>query len=424
MPEKKNLVTFPRSAKKRKQLLLQAESLKLRRLTRLRTAVGWALLFAAALFAASHFTLFTPSSIVRNFQIVRTVLFGSNNIAEGAISYPAGSASAAAPLAGGLAVIDDESLSVLQLGDITQQSTPLGYASPCLQSNASHVLTFDRGGYDVTLASPLTPVLQLKLRSPILNASLGSDDRFVIVTDEAGYKSAVTVYSPISREDDHHLWRWRTPDYYVQDAALSPSGNHLCALTFHQNGASLETILQFFDLDADTVRQTVSLGPVVGYTVRWLDDSNAAVITDQAAYTVNRRGELHTAAQYAASDLLGFSFGSDGFVLARRSFTGEARAEIVRFDKNGETKATLPMTSAPESLSYADGRLAVLTGNGLYVYNSALQPDWKNESAGAAQRVTLTSDGGVWLYYPKYAQRVTASSAQSEDFTHDSADPD
>ena len=40
MPEKKNLVPFPRSAKKRKQLLQQAESLKQRRLTRFRSLVG------------------------------------------------------------------------------------------------------------------------------------------------------------------------------------------------------------------------------------------------------------------------------------------------------------------------------------------------------------------------------------------------
>ena len=29
---------------------------------------------------------------------------------------------------------------------------------------------------------------------------------------------------------------------------LSPSGTHLCAMTYQQNGAQLETILQFFDL--------------------------------------------------------------------------------------------------------------------------------------------------------------------------------
>ena len=74
VPEKKNLVPFPRSAKKRKQLLRQAESLKLRRLTRLRSLVGWLLILSILLFAAANFTLFSLSSLRQGFQIVTNAL--------------------------------------------------------------------------------------------------------------------------------------------------------------------------------------------------------------------------------------------------------------------------------------------------------------------------------------------------------------
>lgn len=423
MAEKKNVVAFPRSAKKRKQVLLQAESLKMRRLTRLRSLVGWLLLAGILLFTAVNFTLFTPASLQQTFRIIRTAITHSDGALEGTISYPNGSASAAEPIAGGLAVVDDESLSVLHLGGAVQQSTPLGYSAAVLQSNDNYLLSFDRGAYDVTLSSPLATVLSLKLTSPILNAALGSDNSFVVVTDETGYKSAVTVYSTISREEDHHLWRWRTPDYYVQDAALSPSGNHLCALAFRQEDAALATSLQFFDLDAGEVRASVDLGSAVGYTVRWLDDSRVAVITDTAVYTADRRGTKNTAVSYAPSDLVGFAFGDDDFVVALRSWSGTARAEITRYDKSGTARASLALGAAPQSLSYAGGHLGVLTANGLYVYDKSMRPDWKNESANAAQRVTITSDGGAWLYYPKYAQRVTASSARSEEFTDDDTTP-
>ena len=84
VPEKQNLVAFPRSARKRKQLLLAAESLKLRRLTRLRSLTGWLLAVSILLFTAVHFTLFTPASIVQNFRIVRTALTGSDGVLRGA----------------------------------------------------------------------------------------------------------------------------------------------------------------------------------------------------------------------------------------------------------------------------------------------------------------------------------------------------
>ena len=419
VPEKKNLVPFPRSAKKRKQLLRQAESLKLRRLTRLRSLVGWLLILSILLFAAANFTLFSLSSLRQGFQIVTNAL-GPESGRDGVINYPAGVASAVKPAGSSLAVLDDESLSILQLGGVTQYETAVSYAAPVLETNDNYVLAYDRGAYQLSFSSVLTELFSLKLTDPIRNASIGSGDSFSIITDETGYKSTVTVYSASSREDDHHIWRWRTPDYYVQEAALSPSGTHLCALTYQQNGSQLETILQFFDLDASEVRASVNLGAVVGYTVHWLDDSNVAVISDKSAFTVNRRGETTSQASYTASDLLGFAFDGDNFVVAVRSWSGDARASVTRYDKSGDVRASLNLPSAPESLSYAGGQLGVLTRSGLYVYNNALEPDWQCPSAGAAQRIIMTDDGGAWLFYSKYAQRITQASAISEDFTDES----
>ena len=168
------------------------------------------------------------------------------------------------------------------------------------------------------------------------------------------------------------------------------------------------------------MRASVNLGAVVGYTVHWLDDSNVAVISDKSAFTVNRRGETTSQASYTASDLLGFAFDGDNFVVAVRSWSGDARASVTRYDKSGDVRASLNLPSAPESLSYAGGQLGVLTSSGLYVYNNALEPDWQCPSAGAAQRIIMTDDGGAWLFYSKYAQRITQSSAISEDFTDES----
>lgn len=418
MPEKKNLVPFPRSAKKRKQLLRQAESLKLRRLTRLRSLVGWLLVCSILLFCAANFTLFSPSSLKQTFHIIANEL-GPASSRDGVIQYPAGSASAAEPSGSTLAVLSDESLDVLQLGGGRQQSAALSYASPALDTNDTYILAYDRGGTQLSFHSALATLFSLELEAPIRNATIGAGDSFTVVTDESGYKSTVAVYGASSREEDHLLWRWRTPDAYVQQAALSPSGTHLCAMTYQQNGVQLETVLQFFDLDSDTLRASVNLGPVVGYTVHWLDDSNVAVVSDKSAFTVSRRGETTSQTDYTASDLLGFAFDGGSYVVATRSWSGDARATVTRYDKAGEIRATLDLPSAPESLCYAGGQLGVLTSSGLYVYDNALRPSWKCASAGAAQRVQMTSDGGAWLFYSKYAQRVTRSSALSEDFTDD-----
>lgn len=418
MPGKKNLVPFPRSAKKRKQLLQQAESLKQRRLTRFRSLVGWVLVAGILLFSAVNFTLFAPDSLRRDVQI----LFGAlepEAVREGVLMYPDQSASQVSPVGSALAVINDEALSVLQLGGVSQQKTVISYTSPVLDTNENYILAYDRGGYEFSFSSELTQMFSVTSTAPIRTASIGYGDNCAVITDEAGYKSTVTVYSASSREEDKHIWRWRTPDYYVQEAVLSPSGTHLCALTFRQNGSQFESILQFFDMDAGEVRASLNLGSVVGYAVQWRDDSNVAVVTDRAMFTANRRGEQTSKHDYAAKDLLGYASDESDFVIALRSWSGEARATVIRYDKSGDAKASLDLASAPESLSYAGGQLGVLTSSGLYIYNKSLKPDWKCINTGAAHRVLMTQDGGAWLLYSKYAQRITESSKIAEGFTND-----
>ena len=106
-------------------------------------------------------------------------------------------------------------------------------------------------------------------------------------------------------------------------------------------------------------------------------------MTDQLAFTVSRRGQTTSQTDYTATDLLGFAFDDDNFVLAQRSWSGDARASITRYDKSGAQlrRSTCP---AHPSISYAGGQLGVLTSSGLYVYNNALEPDWKCMSGGAA----------------------------------------
>lgn len=67
-----------------------------------------------------------------------------------------------------------------------------------LETNDNYILTYDRGAYDLAFHSTLAELFTLKLSAPIRNASIGSGDSFVVITDETGYKSTVTVYGASS----------------------------------------------------------------------------------------------------------------------------------------------------------------------------------------------------------------------------------
>lgn len=397
-----NIIRFPTNARERKRYLAKSENALSRRLPRLRTLTGWALLFSVVLFVATNFTLFSPASLSQAAAYLQLTLAEPDSDLLDTIQYPAGMAAGAVQYNGGLAIIDTDTLYIAQTGGLVQQTTQLSYANPVLRTNGNRVLTFDRGGTGVSLSTAISTPVRLTLEDTIQDASLGQSNDFAVVTSATGYRAAVAVYS----DSGAQRFFWATPDYYVQYAALSPSGKRMCALAFYQDGVELRSRLLFFDLDRDAVQAQVELGSTVGVALSFLDEDAALVLTDSALLLADRTGgEPVTLASYTADELLAFALHGDRALLATRSWTGSARATLTLYDRTGVV-GTVESAEEPTSLSLTDREAAVLTASGLHVYDHGLTPLWENPTAGGASRVLLTDSGTVWTLYSKYAALI------------------
>ena len=397
-----NIIRFPTNAKERTRYLSQSEKPAFRRLTRLRSLTGWALILAFILFLATNFTMFSPSSIAQAVSYIQLSLSEPDSTLLNSIQYPSGSATGAAQFNGGLALIDSDTLYIAQTGGLIQQTTQLSYTSPVIRTNGSRVLTFDRGGSGLSLSTAISTPVRLSLDDVIQDAALGQSNDFVVVTSATGYRAAVSVYS----DNGTQRFRWSTPDYYVQYAALSPSGNRMCALAFYQEGIELRSKLLFFDLDQDTVQAEVELGSTVGISLSYLDENTALVVSDVALLLADENaGEATTLASYTADELLAFTVSGDHVLLATRAWTGSARCTLSLYNRNGLLGQT-ESAEEPVSLSLSSRQAAVLTASGLHVYDYNLTAQWENLTTGGANRILLTDTGSVWTLYSKYASRV------------------
>ena len=120
--------------------------------------------------------------------------------------FEAGLDTVYAPFSAGLAVTSGDTYSFVSgLGD-SSYSIQLRYNHPSLCVSEPYVLVYDRGGTGICVANGYAEYLNTNLSSPILTASMNRAGAFALVTDEGGYRSAVTVY------DDRQelLCKWLT----------------------------------------------------------------------------------------------------------------------------------------------------------------------------------------------------------------------
>ena len=392
----------------RRRAVLRAADGRLRLIARLRRIFGWITAAAFVLFCAANLSLFSRDSLQQFGAIVAAGL--SPGDAGSTIEYATENTPVVVSFSDGLAAADNDSLSLQKPGSV-QLTEPLGYSSPVLLKNDRYVLAYDREGYGATLCSAIAVASRQTLPAPILSGCLGETGDYALITNEAGYKSTVTVFSSGGKQ----RFKWATPDYYFQAAALSPDGKRLAVAAFCQKETELEGVLFFRDLDSEKITSQTSLGSTAPLAVQFLDANTAAVVGDYATSIVSRKGAILHTVSYSVDDLSAYCFGENSLALATRSYSGSARIGLITLSASGKESDPLLLAEEIQAIDFDGARLALLSSGGLTVYDSALRPLWENSGAAGARSVCLTADGAVWVTYPKQAERISASSETSED---------
>ncbi len=401
MPNHRKVIRFPESGRERRRILRQSEDPRLRLASVLASASGWLFALALVLFLITNYRLFTPDSLRSLFTSLAAGMQTTTSDAA-TIEYASGSIVDAELFGGGLAYVDSDTLYVSKPNGVNQLSFQLSYGNPAVETSNSLVLAYDRGGKEAVLANALTDVCAVTLDSPILSGTIGENGGFALVTDESGFKTAVRVYNDHGGEP---VFTWQTSKYYIQAAALSPDGNYLALLAFRQDGVELCSELLFWRLkrrqDEQEADAVYSLGSALGYAVKFLNSSTAAVMTDHGACLVTRKGVLLGTDEVPPGDLIGYAFCDRGILVASNAYQGAARCEIRLLSANGSiSEEPLYISSEIQHLS-ADGSVfGALTTDGLQVYSvSSWNELWTNHTVTGARGLRMDSSGTAYVLY-------------------------
>ena len=400
---------FARRQSRRDYLLANSSDPWLRRIYRIRRYTGWLLVIVSALFILLNLQLFTLTSL-RN---IRSSLQAASRVSAGdttVISYPSGTNKCMLPFGSGLAICSDKTLYFELPSNYSQMEMTLSYANPAMRASNQYLLVFDRGGYRFTVTNTLSELYSQTMQSPVTNADISANGSVAIVTDEAGYKSAVTVYNI----DNEQLYKWSSPDYYIMSAVLSPDGKRLALFCFRQEGLTLVSRLFFTDIDStetpsesETITNVDMNGSLV-LGMKYLGNNTVCVVCDNATYVVSRGGQIRYRTDYSADSLLSFDLTDDCVALATESYSQSSRADIVLINARGSaSRKPLSLSSEPDSISYCDGRLAVLTGDTVTFYSKSLRQIDQQTNLAGVSRVYMRSGGTAIALFGSQARVLT-----------------
>ncbi len=398
-----NIYPFPRSKQERRRLRQGKVPLAQLWLHRLGSFCRGLFLVGLVIFLLSHYSLFTVDSCKHIASYLKVGMSADPGDMY-AIHFP-GTADMAIPFGNGLVVTEKEGLSVCLPGGITQLKMALSYSDMAVDASSQYILVYNKNGTDLTLANSAAAMGSLKLSSPILSARMGTHSTFAVITDESGYRTAVTVYNDQLKQ----TYKWSSSEYYIMSADLSPDDKRMAAVGFQQKGADIVSCLFYFNLNSDQKAKTIDLGDSVPLRVDYLSQDTVAVLCHNSLTLLDRKGNVISQKTFSSSDLLSYDTAESQVVLGLKSYTKSARSDLYIFQDNGHISQPLSLPDDLRTVSLNHERLAVMTSDTITVYDNDQNEIYHYDNAISAKDVILKEDGSFYLIYAKYAVILTRS---------------
>ena len=304
------------------------------------------------------------------------------------------------PFGAGLAVASGDTYSFISgLGD-SSYSIQLRYNDPAIRVSRDYVLLYDRNGTGFCVANGYAEYLNENTASPILTAAMNQKGDFALVTDQTGYRSAVTVYDSRQRL----LCQWLTAQYYVMTASVSPDGEHFAALCLGQNGMALATRVLYFAIGEEQPAWTVDLGEKQVYSITH-DKSGGLVIVCDDGVARYQDGQCTASLDFDRSLRLFSAVEGSDVLLA---FEDGSRGTFVQVLGNGLSPLwSGSYTGLPRAIDCRGGTFALLMTDRLETVRyggETMVPDTRVLSG--PRDVAVSPEGDPILFYSDRAEKV------------------
>lgn len=266
---------------------------------------------------------------------------------------------------------------------------------PRLIARGEVAMAYDVGGYGlVAVHSQKGEVLRLAESRPILDADLSDGGHIALVSSASGYKSVISVYN----DEQRLVYRWLSSSTYLPLCAVSSDGKWLAAIGLGQSGGAYDSSLHLFRTDSEETQHTVSLGSQIVYDLLFLNNNTICAVSESGLQFVDTNGELLGDCDYRDLYLKDYDDGGDGFLcLSLNMYKAGNRYSLVTVDEKGNQLAEVYIGQEILDLSACGKYVAVLTSEGLTIYNQYLSVYHQTVETGNATSAVMREDGSVLL---------------------------
>lgn len=313
----------------------------------------------------------------------------------GEYSYDAHNSNQYAVLDDGLALASVGGISCFSAEGTELYVSQAQMSIPLLMTADELAMSYDVAGNTLLLVHRDNgELLRLDTPAAIYDADLAQDGSLCYVSSDSSHKSVISIYD----QHQNMVYRWLSATVYLPVCAVSENANRFAAIGLGQTDGTFESSLYLFDTAIEGPSLVTGLGNDLIYDLTFCSDQVLCAVGETSSVFVNTEGKIVGNFSYEGQYLEDYDLGGNGFLtLLLNMYRAGNRSTLVTADKNGKQLGSVYIGQEVLDISSCGRYIAVLTGDGLTVYNEKLQVYSKTNETANATSVVMRDDGTVLL---------------------------
>jgi hypothetical protein len=284
-------------------------------------------------------------------------------------------------------------------------SLSLGFTMPAMCISEEFVAVYDRGSTQIYILDHNTLVDTIHTGGALISVSFNEAGYMAVVREDELYRTVVSVYNPRQKL----IYEWKSSDYYVMAARVSPKSNRLAAVAYTQNDGSFISRVVFFDFSSEEYLAQCDVDNAVMTNINFVSDDVLIAVGDTQCTAIRTDGEIVYTYDYGNDMLKSGAEASHIVVLSFVDRTSGLGAKIVAFGPENYTYAAA--ADEIREISICGDYVAVLYTQGIQVFDDQLQELTGEVAVSQVRKIIMNKDGLVMLIYASDAGFIDLISA-------------
>lgn len=270
-------------------------------------------------------------------------------------------------------------------------------SDPAMDTSKAGTVIYSRGSGSLTVIGTSAIAGDIEVSGGIVDASINDSGMIAVVHGDERYRSVVSVYNNSLGLE----YEWKTSEYYILTAALSPDGYSLAVVTLTQDDAVFITRVVIFRLDSEEYHSYCDLTATLVTDLEFLDDNTVCAIGDTQTAVINMEGKVKYQYNYRGNSLVTCSCGTGTCVLALVDRNSGLNSLLVSVRPNKE-----PVEVSCDTVRWVDvngNHVAVLYSDTVEMRNLELEQLSEPVRIHNVNEVLVTPAGKVMMIYTSQA---------------------